>query len=195
MVHADEAPGWDALHARFGTKHINHGVAFSDNALAVIRDNAGGVGNFGGEPSPVTALYFASGSAATLNDAAGFTTGFSFYYSAQVYPSAIRVYSGVNDTGDLLATLDLPTTPNGLDHPCPNNPGANFCPLEPIGVAFAGTARSVDFGETVDQTVFDNITIGSATPVVTTPEPGAFALVGGGLVAAGAMARARRRAK
>lgn len=29
-VHADEASSWDALHARFGMKRINHSVAFSD---------------------------------------------------------------------------------------------------------------------------------------------------------------------
>jgi len=30
-VHADEASVWDALHARFDTKRINHSVAFSDD--------------------------------------------------------------------------------------------------------------------------------------------------------------------
>ncbi|MBL6080695.1 IS1595 family transposase [Belnapia sp. T18] len=30
-VYADEAPGWDALHARFDTKRINHSIAFSDD--------------------------------------------------------------------------------------------------------------------------------------------------------------------
>ena len=30
-IYADEAPGWDALHARFDTKRINHSVAFSDD--------------------------------------------------------------------------------------------------------------------------------------------------------------------
>ncbi len=29
-VHADEASHWDALHARFEAKRINHGFAFSD---------------------------------------------------------------------------------------------------------------------------------------------------------------------
>jgi hypothetical protein len=29
--YADEAPGWDALHARLNTKRINHSVAFSDD--------------------------------------------------------------------------------------------------------------------------------------------------------------------
>ena len=30
-VYADEAPGWDALHARFDTRRINHSIAFSDD--------------------------------------------------------------------------------------------------------------------------------------------------------------------
>ena len=30
-VYADEAPGWDALHARYDTRRINHSVAFSDD--------------------------------------------------------------------------------------------------------------------------------------------------------------------
>ena len=30
-VYADEAPHWDALHARYATKRINHGFAFSDD--------------------------------------------------------------------------------------------------------------------------------------------------------------------
>ena len=30
-IYADEAPGWDALHARYDTKRINHSIAFSDD--------------------------------------------------------------------------------------------------------------------------------------------------------------------
>src|SRR3954470_21786036 len=30
-VYADEAPSWDALHARYDTKRINHSIAFSDD--------------------------------------------------------------------------------------------------------------------------------------------------------------------
>ncbi len=29
-VYADEAPCWDALHARFAAKRVNHSVAFKD---------------------------------------------------------------------------------------------------------------------------------------------------------------------
>ncbi len=30
-VYADEAPGWDALHARYAVKRINHQVAYSED--------------------------------------------------------------------------------------------------------------------------------------------------------------------
>jgi hypothetical protein len=31
VVYADEAASWDALHARFDTRRINHSIAFSDD--------------------------------------------------------------------------------------------------------------------------------------------------------------------
>jgi len=138
----------------------NFGVSFSTNSLSIIDQDSGGSGNFGGEPSPDTILFFLSGAAATMNVPAGFTTGFSFYYSAINNPGTIRVYDGLNASGNLLATLDLPLTPfNGAP-----DPTGQFSPLVPIGVTFAGTAHSVDFGGTVNQVGFDNITLGSGTP-------------------------------
>ena len=143
------------------------GVVFSSNALALIDADAGGTGNFGGEPSPSTGLFFLTGPAATMNVAAGFTTGFSFFYSAISNPGSITVYDGLNATGNVLATLALPLTAN---NGAPD-PTGQFSPLVPIGVAFTGTALSVDFGGTVNQIVFDDITIGSQTPG-STPTPG-----------------------
>ena len=137
----------------------NYGVSFSANALALIDSDAGGSGNFGGEPSPDTILFFTSGEAATLTVPAGFTTGFSFYYASGVV-GTVRVYDGPNATGNVLATLSLPATPmNGGD------PTGTFGPFMPIGVSFNGTARSVDFGGAPDQIGFDNITLGASSPV------------------------------
>jgi|GEM_PF-831350 hypothetical protein len=138
----------------------NYGVVFSDNSLSIIDSDDGGTGNFGGEPSPSTILFFLTGAAATMNVPAGFTTGFSFYYSAINNPGVIRVYDGPDATGNVLATLDLPVTPtNGAP-----DPTGQFSPLVPIGVTFTGTAHSVDFGGTINQVGFDNITLGSGTP-------------------------------
>lgn len=135
----------------------NYGIYFSDNALSLISTAAGGSGNFGGEPSPNTIMFFSTGSAATMNVPAGFRDGFSFYYSAPYRATQIHVYSGLNATGQLLATLDLPLTPEGPDDRA-------FSPFIPIGVSFEGIARSVDFAGTQNQCGFDNITLGRATP-------------------------------
>ena len=158
-------------------------ISFSPNALSLIDSDAGGSGNIGGEPSPDTVLFFLEGTETTLNAPNGFDDGFSFFYSAPFFPGDIQVYSGLNATGDVLATLDLPLTP---DSGVPDDAG-NFAPLVPLGVAFNGVARSIDFGGTANFIVFDNITVGSDVPV---PEPTL------GLLAAGAgTLLLRRRAR
>lgn len=137
----------------------NFGITFSANAQAIIDADAGGTGNFGGEPSPSTIMFFLGGTGATMNVPAGFTTGFSFFYSAINNPGTIRVFSGPDGTGTELASLNLPVTAsNGGD------PTGLFSPLVPVGVSFSGTAQSVDFGGTIDQIGFDNITLGSDVP-------------------------------
>lgn len=138
---------------------VNYGISFSSNSLAIIDSDAGGGGNFGGEPSPDTVLFFQTGTA-LMNVPAGFTTGFSFYYSAVNSPGIVVIYDGANATGNVLATINLPTTPN---NGAPD-PTGSFSPFVPVGVSFSGTARSVDFGGTVNQIAFDNLTLGRATP-------------------------------
>jgi len=164
----------------------NLGVTFSSNALALVDFDAGGSGNFGGEPSPSTVLFFVTGSAATLNYAGGFDTGFSFFYSAIELPGFVTVYDGLNSTGAILTQFTLPLTP-ATGAPDPNG---LYSPFVPIGVTFAGTAKSVDFGGAQDRIAFDDITFGTANPVV--PEPTTFAV--GALVSAGLLSRSRRRA-
>lgn len=153
------------------------GVTFSPNALGLVDADAGGSGNFGHEPTPNTVLFFLTGPAATLDYAPGFTTGFSFYYSAVNNPGFITVWDGPGGTGNILATLNLPTTPSDG-----GDPSGTFSPFFPVGVAFSGTAYSIDFGGTVNQIGFDNITFGSERPVGT-PDLGApVALLGLGLL-------------
>jgi hypothetical protein len=168
-----------------GASGVNYGINFSDTSLALIDSDAGGSGNFGNEPSPSTILFFLSGGAATMNVAAGFSTGFSFFYTSSA-PGFVNVYEGLNATGALLSTINL--LPNiGA---CAGDPGGTFCAFSAIGVSFMGTARSVDFGGTADLIGFDNITLGSATPGNTVPEPGTFMLLG---LAALVLVAARRR--
>ncbi|MBZ5647756.1 MAG: PEP-CTERM sorting domain-containing protein [Acidobacteriia bacterium] len=162
----------------------NLGIQFSDNSLALIAIPAGN-GNFGGEPSCCTIAFFLSGGADTMNVPAGFDTGFSFFYSAVNSPGVVNVWSGVDATGNLLASISLPVTPDA----CGGYP-QDFCPFFPIGVSFSGTAMSVDFGGTANQIGFDNITLGSDIPGV--PEPASMVLLGTGLL--GIARKIRRKA-
>ena len=74
---------------------------------------------------------------------------------------------------------------------CPGYPGA-YCPFFPIGVAFAGTAKSIEFGGVANYVVFDDVTFGSTTPGGT-PEPSTWAMMMLGLAGLGVIGR--RRAK
>jgi hypothetical protein len=167
----------------------NFGIQFS-NAVAFIDSDAGGTGNFGGEPSPSTAITFLGASATTMNVAAGFDTGFSFFYSAIAAPGVVRVWSDLDGTGTLLVELDLALTPFGG---APDPTGV-FSPFLPFGVTFDGIAQSVDFSGSSNQIGFDNITLGSERPIgadQAVPEPGSLLLLAAGLAGVGFLARLR----
>jgi hypothetical protein len=164
---------------------VNYGISFGPNALGLIDADAGGTGNIANEPSPSTVMFFSSGSA-ILNNAAGFDTGFSFFYTSATN-AVVNVYSGLNATGTLLGSINLVAQYNSN---CSGDPTGAFCNFSPAGLAFAGLAHSIDFGGTVNQIAFDDITFGSATPGGDVPEPGTLALLGLGLFGTAA---ARRR--
>ncbi len=180
-----------------GASGTDFGVEFSDNALSIIDRDAGGSGNFGNEPTPDTVLFFLTGSAATLNFPTGFDTGFSFFYSAINNPGSIQVFDGIDAMGNILATLELPVTPEEE-----GDPDGQFNVFVPIGVDFEGTARSIDFGGTINQIAFDNITFGAVEPgdtggmmeepnVPPIPLPAGLPLLLAGLGALGLVARRR----
>jgi hypothetical protein len=168
-----------------GNTGTNYGVTFSSNALAI--------NSYNGCCEPDSALgrrgilFFQSGSEVTLNYAAGFTNGFSFYYSANS-ASAINVYDGLNGTGNLLATINLVQQANS---DCAPGSSGFYCNWTAIGVSFAGTAKSIDFGGSANLIAFDNITFGSATPGV--PEPATWAMMIGGFGLVGAAMRRRTK--
>lgn len=165
---------------------------FSSSALAIVDSDAGGTGSFANEPSPNTIMFFLDANNAILDVTNGFDTGFSFFYSSST-AATVNVYDALGGTGNILASLNLDAQYNGNN--CTGDPTGTFCNWSAVGVNFAGLAYSINFGGTANQTGFDNITFGSATPGTgAIPEPGTWAmmLLGFGFVG-GAMRSAKRR--
>ena len=167
-----------------GNSGTNYGISFSSTSLGIIDSDSGGSGNFANEPSSSTVLFFTDGTAATMNVAAGFDTGFSFFYSSNA-AGFVRAYDGLNGTGNLLASLTFGANITG----CGGDPSGTYCRFDPVGVTFNGIARSVDFGGSANNVGFDDITLGSVN-AGDVPEPATLALSVLGLIGLGA---ARRR--
>jgi hypothetical protein len=172
----------------------NFGITFSTNALALCLNTltvSCSNTSRGGQGDPTSqggGLFFLSGSQTFLDDAAGFTTGFSLFYTAvNGTGGSLDVFSGLDGTGTLLGTLALPVTTSN----CPGY-NAGFCPFFPVGVSFSGTAESISFAGVANEIVFDDVTFGSATPgqPSTVPEPSSLMLV---LTGAGAAVEGIRR--
>jgi PEP-CTERM motif len=138
------------------------GISFTGVSVALISSLDGGSGNFANAPSGDTAAIFL---AAAMNVPAGFTS-LSFFYSNASNPSSVSVWSGLNGTGALLGTLDLPT--NGICFPPPN-----YCVWTEVGMNFSGTAESLLFPSDATKSAFfvDNVTL---TPA---PEPATLLLL------------------
>ena len=150
--------------SNIGTSGTDFGISFSANSLLICLNSTSvscsNTSRGGLAPgSEEGGLFFLSGSASIMNVAAGFDTGFSFFYSSAGQAGSVSVFDGLDGTGNTLATINL--TPNGGS--CPGY-GASFCPFEAIGVAFTGIAQSVSFAGVANQIVFDDITFGSVTP-------------------------------
>jgi hypothetical protein len=144
-----------------GFSGTNYGVEFGYDALGIIDLDAGGSGHFANEPSPSTIMFWMDVANTYMNVPAGFTTGFSFYYSAY-YTGLVSIYDGLNGTGNLLASINLPINYNSGG--CTGDPDGLYCNWDPVGVPFTGTAMSVVFSGNADFIGFDDVTFGSVNP-------------------------------
>ncbi len=175
--------GYGSLGSGPGT---NYGITFSSNGIV-----CDGYPDCNSDQIPggagANALFFQSGASAIMDVGAGFSNGFSFYYSAPIYAGSVDVWSGLDGTGTLLATLSLPLTQE-KGGTCVSD----YCPYVAIGVSFNGTAESVSFAGTENYIAFADITIGSpdagGPPV---PEPASFGALATGVLALGMIRRRR----
>ncbi len=179
---------------QIGNFYAGQGVEFLGNALALcsrFETNATPPGpacdgNFRNNPAPGNSIMFFLESTQTgFNFAAGFTTGFSFFYTSPFESGSLDIYDGLNGTGNLLASLALAPTPN------PPNCDTFSCRFDAASVGFAGTAKSVIFAGVANRIGFDNVTFGSRDPNIV-PEPSTYALLATGMAALVAVARRRR---
>lgn len=157
-----------------GSAGPNYGVQFGSDSQALV----GGVA-FTPElaPSPGTVALFLQGVGVVMNVAAGFDTAISFYYTAPNNPGFVRIWDGLDGTGNLLA--DIVLGQSASTGPLP------FDAWAPAGAAFSGTAMSAVFGGVAIDIGFDDITFGRQTPGGV-PDGGASALLLGiGLASVG----------
>lgn len=171
-----------------GTIGPDYGVSFT-GAGSILCMNIPGTsgcnasrGDYG--PSQWFGFYWETGTP-IMNVADGFDRSLSFDYSnAWGYAASVAIFSGLDGSGDLLASLNLSqTTAQGCEYSFAS--GAYYCPLVETSIPFTGTARSVKFiSDTNNVVVFDDIQI---------PEPATWTLLIAGAGLAGTAAARRRR--
>jgi len=170
------------------------GITFSSDALVAC--NLGfACDDPRAEGSPVDILRFLDPRAAfapdedpdapsVMNVAGGFTDAVSFIYASSSAGS-IRIWSGLNGKGTLLASMDL-----GITHGCED---FTDCGFESVDKSFTGLGRSVEFVNfDFGLTGFDDIRLTLADGDSAVPEPAAWAMMIAGFGLAGVALRRRR---
>jgi hypothetical protein len=140
------------------------GVSFGGDALAVANDVLGPY--FSNAPSPLGVMA-PVGPDAAMNVAAGFVYSISLYYSAlELVTGGVNVWSGLDGSGDLLASFDL--SANAQAGGCSSAP---FCNFDVLTGSFGGIAHSITFGTAAGLAAFDDISVAGI------PEPATVMMV------------------
>jgi hypothetical protein len=144
----------------------NYGVAFTINAR-VFTQTSGLTGTF--TPPGIAELYSdtareGEGIAFTMDVYPGFSSAVSFDYAAIDAAGEIRIYSGLDGTGTVLADVALPVT-----SPI-TGPGIFVADT----VTFSGTAHSAVFNGGNKQLAIDDVTLSLI------PEPSSWHLLASG---------------
>lgn len=159
-----------------GVSGVDLGVAFGGDALAVQNDALGPY--FSNAPSPIGVMA-PVGPAAFMNVPVGFTDLSFFYSSSAVVVGGVKVWSGLNGTGTVLASLSLA---NNAQFRCSDTP---FCNFDRVSTTFTGVAQSVSFGDAALVAGFDDVSITAV------PEPTTLVLMALGLAGVASVARRR----
>ncbi|MEF7613247.1 PEP-CTERM sorting domain-containing protein [Aquincola sp. MAHUQ-54] len=173
VIDFETAPSFESI----GEHYADWGVSFTGDALGLQNDFEQ---YFSNAPSPLGVMT-PVGADATMNVAAGFVDQVSFSYSSSsLAVSAVNVWSGLNGTGELLASFNL--VGNAQAGGCSDTA---FCRFDTLTSTFAGTAHSLTFGNAANLAVFDNIS------VTAVPEPASVLMMALGLAGLAAVSRRR----
>lgn len=178
-----------------GTSGPNYGIQFSDDAVAVclnslvIRCGAASRDGIGDPNSRTGAMVFAGSDLTVMNRVLGFTNAVTFQYVASSDGGTAWAWSGLNGTGMLLGSVNLPESPNIGSDSCLLDYAAFFCPFSPLTLNFQGTARSIVFTGVSNQAAIDDISF----QVAVVPEPSTVALLGIGLATLGVVGTRRKK--
>ncbi|MCV2370364.1 hypothetical protein [Roseateles oligotrophus] len=110
---------------------------------------------YSGAPSAQGTAYAYDTTASYMNVAAGVENGLSLFYASYVdVTGAVKAYSGLNGTGDLLGSFDLSATA-----------ADGFGTWKQVALNFSGTAKSFDLTGSAGKNIgFDDIASVSAVP-------------------------------
>ncbi len=164
--------------ASIGNLYSAAGAVFGPDAQGLANDALGTY--FSNAPSPLGVMFV---SGLTVPDAAMTVAGgfyaFNFFYSsADAAINAVQVWSGINGTGDLLASYSL------LANATLGCTDTAYCNWNQGGGTLTQAGRSVTFGAGAQNAAFDNLSV--------VPEPSSLLLAG---LACSALALSRRRSR